>query len=421
MKKIVAYFPFLIALTLFFWPDIMLNMDTKTFPVINIMGFGIRITEILFFSFLFFILLGLHKNNNNIPKIFIDSKLIVIYCFTFICFLFILFALIQGVFNINPIILLDVRGILYILIVVLFTSFINKIENIYKGYKYFIILIVVSCFANILHIFIKIDSSIGKYSNLTVMLTLYILCVSLAYFLTMPNKKFNSFLLIFLSFTTCVLSLQKQALLGSIIAIIATLFLATGKASKALKVKISFWGSLIVIILIFMLSQESIFYSIFGVTPDFYLASRILREDVGDISGGRFDMWNQIINDAIANPFYGKGLGVEGFTFDTIEIPVHEHNLIMWSLRRFSFFGTFFFLVLAILYFKYSYQVYKNEKCNIKRTLLLSSVTYGVVYFVCNMVILLPFVFEAAFLFWFCGAIVLIIAREQKFNKTTLV
>ena len=94
----------------------MLNMDTKTFPVINIMGFGIRITEILFFSFLFFILLGLHKNNKNLPKFFIDSKLIVIYCLTFICFLFILFALIQGVFNINPIILLDVRGILYILI-----------------------------------------------------------------------------------------------------------------------------------------------------------------------------------------------------------------------------------------------------------------------------------------------------------------
>ena len=111
--------------------------------------------------------------------------------------------------------------------------------------------------------------------------------------------------------------------------------------------KILFWGSLIVIFLIFMLTQESIFYSIFGVTPDFYLASRILREDVGDISGGRFDMWNQIINDALANPFYGKGLGVEGFTFDTIEIPVHEHNLIMWSLRRFSFFGTFFFSCIS--------------------------------------------------------------------------
>jgi O-antigen ligase len=395
-------------------------MDSKTFPVINFFGFGIRITEIIFFSLLFIILLNINSSSKDKLDFFIDRRLVAIYFFCFIVGIFILIAFIQGLFNRNPIILLDIRGILYTLVVVFFTSFIKKIEYLYNAYKFFIALLVISCFTNLLHLFVNIQTSIGKYSNVSVMLTLYLLCVSLSFFFTISNKRWTYFSLILLSFITCLFSLQKHALLGAVVSILATLSLSRGKISNAIKYKVAIWGAIIIFLLILILSQESIFYSIFGVSPDFYIASRILREDVGDISGGRFDMWSQILKDAISNPFYGKGLGVEGFTFDTIEIPVHEHNLIMWSLRRFSFVGTFFFLLIAILFFRYSFEIYKNELNNIKRALLLSSLTYGVVYFISNMVILLPFVFESAFIFWFCGAIVLIIAREQRKNNSKL-
>lgn len=410
LNKFVRYTPILTVITLFIWPNIMLNMDTKTFPIINLLGFGIRISEILFSILLMLYFLITPPTN---IKIVFTNRLLIIYTIVVLSFLLIFFSLIQGLLNGNPNILLDIRGIFYSFFVIIFIGYIKSINEIRISFKYFYYALVLLAIINLFTFFIKSNLTIGTFSNVELMLILYLICFTLAIIAHYTKYRLHLITILFIAILCCIVSLQKQVFLGLIVAFFSFIFLIEWKKGK----KIIFYSIVGLIIFIFLfyflINKTGIFENIFGFSLDIFMDSRIYRTDVGDISGGRFDMWNQIINDAIINPFYGKGLGVEGFQFDTIEIPVHEHNIIMWSLRRFSVIGTSIFLILSILYFNFTRYVYKKENNKFKKTLIFLSLIYGIVYFAVNMVMLTPFVFEAAILFWFNGSIVYIIHKEQ--------
>jgi hypothetical protein len=148
-------------------------------------------------------------------------------------------------------------------------------------------------------------------------------------------------------------------------------------------------------------------------TLEDFFYERYLRSDTGDISSGRFAMWNQIFNEAIKRPFIGKGLGVEGFKLKTLEIPVHEHNIIFWSMRRFGLIGAIIFILLGIKFYNFAFSVYRGEENPINKAVLYASLVYCLAYLFINLVSIMVFTFESAVIFWLNVSIVFLVHREQ--------
>jgi len=333
--------------------------------------------------------------------------------------LFVIFAMVQGYLSGNPNILLDLRGIFYASYVVIFLYYVRSISQFRNPFMVFCISLIILSFTNLLFIKYRSVGLVGTYSNLTVMMSLYLLCYSISYYI--HNSKYRRLFLVIglLSFISCIASLQKQAYLGCLVSVLGGLVLV-GKKNNIKVVKLGLIFTISVILIGVGLAKWNIFESIFNKSFEDYFYLRIIRDDVGDISSGRFGMWRQIVADAIERPFIGKGLGSEGFYFKKISILVHEHNIIMWSLRRFSIVGTIIFAIIGTKFFIFARSVYKNELIPFNKTLLYTSLIYFMVYFSINLVILLQFVFEPALIFWMNVSIVFLLHREQNAKQLVL-
>jgi O-antigen ligase len=209
---------------------------------------------------------------------------------------------------------------------------------------------------------------------------------------------------------------MKFAILAFLVAIIASILLIDRKnRTKMLKLTFGLATVLILSGVVLVKSNLGDFLARSQSNPtleDFFY-ERYLRSDIGDISSGRFDIWHQIISEAIKRPFTGKGLGVEGFKVKTIVILVHEHNIIFWFLRRFGFIGAIIFILLGIKFYNFASSVYRNEENPINKALLHASLTYCLAYLFINLVSIMVFTFESAVIFWLNVSIIFLVHREQ--------
>ena len=167
MRKLVTYFPSILVFTLIVWPDIVSRISDRQFPVINIAGFGIRITEILFFFILgIWVLSMLHNKSTFFKKrlstyYFGNSYILFSILVFFIMFIQgILFNNVSNIFN-------DMRTLSYFLIIPVFQYYFYKKKYIFQSYKYICIM---STFLFIGHLFFY-------KSNSQVIYMLFHLCI----------------------------------------------------------------------------------------------------------------------------------------------------------------------------------------------------------------------------------------------------
>jgi len=413
IRQLVAYFPCLIVVTLFLWPNTMLQMCFREFPVVEILGFGIRLTEIfLFILFSLVVFLSIGKNPSRGPSLIFSKQVRSMYPYLFVGLGFLAFAFIQGYFYGNPIILLDLRGMFYIAFVPVFIFFVRSLDQLRKPFAVFYILLVILSLSNLLSLKYSFYGMAGRYSNLTVMMSLYLLCLSISFYVYSSKNRRLFFGVAILVLLSCLASIQKQAYLGCLVSILGGMLLVD-RNNRIEGVKLGFVLAAFLILFGVALAKWNLHEFFFHKSFEDYLYDRILRVDIGDISSGRFSMWRQIVSDTIRSPFIGKGLGPAGFDFKTMSILVHEHNIIMWSLRRFSVIGTMAFIILGIKFYTFALSVYKKEQNPFNKALLHASLTYCLVYLYINLVIILQFVFETAIIFWLNVSIVFLVHREQ--------
>lgn len=391
----------------------MLQMKFKEFPVFEIMGFSIRLLEIIFVLLFGLVVLSLlSKKHFRGPSLIFSKQVRSIYPYLFIGFGFIAFALVQGYLKGNPLVLLDLRGIFYTVFVVVFTYSVRSLDQLRKPFIVFYISLVILSITNLLFRLYSFDWMVGTYSNLTVMMSLYLFCLSISFSIYSSKNRRLFFGIAILSLICCLASFQKQVFLGCLVSIIGGM-LSFDRNDRMKGIKLAFVFAVFLILFSVALVQWDLYEFITHKSFEDYLYYRLLRLDVNDISSGRFGMWSQIVSDAIRSPFIGKGLGPEGFYARTISILVHEHNIIMWSLRRFSVIGTMAFIILGIKFFSFARSVYKKEQNPTNKALLHASLTYCLVYLFINLVIILQFVFETAIIFWLNVSIVFLIHRDQ--------
>ena len=129
MRKLVTYFPSILVFTLIVWPDIVSRISDRQFPVINIAGFGIRITEVLFFFILgIWFLSMLHNKSTFVKKRLSTYYLGNSYILFSILVFFIMF--IQGILFNNVLnIFNDMRTLSYFLIIPVFQYYIYKSDR----------------------------------------------------------------------------------------------------------------------------------------------------------------------------------------------------------------------------------------------------------------------------------------------------
>jgi O-antigen ligase len=217
-------------------------------------------------------------------------------------------------------------------------------------------------------------------------------------------------------------SLAKWGIAGSLILMFGSAFLIErNHRTKVVKLVVIFF---IVLGLFAVITLESNLFELFAKnvrglevpTLENYVHKRILREDSGDISGGRFAMWHQVVSDATRNPFMGKGMGVVTYFFSSIhgyEIIVNEHNIAFWLLNRIGFVGTILILLFGIKYYFFAYSVYRNEKNPNHKALLFSSLIFLLAIYLINLEDLWILGFESAIIIWLNVSIIFLMHRAQ--------
>jgi len=417
IMRLVKYLPCFVVITLFFYPDIMKYIRAREFPSFDVMGFGIRLTEIILFMLFFFMVLSFLRDKTSRDRILILSRqLRSMRLYLLIVIAFLILGFFQGYLSRNPILLLDIRGMSYIVFVPVFISSVRSISQIRRAFKIFYIALIILSISNLATINYDFYGTVGKYSNLTVQMSLYLFCLSISFSIYFSKNRLLYRGIAILSLLSILASLMKFAILSLFVAIIGSMLLID-KNNRTKLVKSTF-----ALVLILILSGMVLVKSNLGdflarsqsnSTLEDLFYERYLRSSIGDISSGRFAMWNQIFNEAIKRPFIGKGLGVENFKFETIEILVHEHNIIFWSMRRFGLIGAIIFILLGIKFYNFAFSVYRGEENPINKAVLYASLVYCLAYLFINLVSIMVFTFESAVIFWLNVSIVFLVHREQ--------
>ena len=417
MRFLAAYLPSMAVATLLFWPIIMIPVREREFPCLAIWGFGIRLTELILFALFGFMIFSLLDNRKPRDRILISSRQVRnMGAYGLAGLAFLILAFIQGYLSDNRGLLLDIRGMFYVVFVPVFLFFVRSSDQFRKPLKILYITLVILCISNLVTIKFQIFGMVGKYSNLTVLMSLYLFCLSVSFSIYRPKSCLLFYSIAGLALLSCLVTLMKFLILPFSAAIIASLLLID-RNNKAKMAKVGFVFATLLIVFTVLLTKSNLGdWLALNVrsfdTFDDYFFERFLRSG-GDASSGRFEIWSQAIREVVESPFIGKGLGREGFYLPTISVLVHEHNLMLWLLRRVGFIGLAMFIVLAIKFFAFAYSVYKKEIDPAKKALLYASLVYFWAYAAIHLVLIMVLTFESAVIFWLNIAIVFLIHREQ--------
>ena len=147
---------------------------------------------------------------------------------------------------------------------------------------------------------------------------------------------------------------------------------------------------------------------------------RVLREDIrGDISGGRFLMWDLIIGNISDHPISGNGIGyrLSGIFPAEMEsegIFVEDHSIVLWFLVRFGIPFTLLLISFCLWFLRVGGQTYKIEKCSFKKILILVCVGNFIVILSMSLVGQLLFLFEFNVIFcWSIAAVWAIYSQNR--------
>lgn len=427
LKKLIIYFPFLIVLNLIIWPDYEINLREFRFPVIPIGGFAIRITEIVFIGmFLIFIFLKIaivltkEKKRKKKQKSLLYLLSFKKYYFKYISVSIIIllaYSLLSGVYKSNPYVLLDIRGLSCILFLPMFYYSLNSTDQIVRVVGVLYWLLFIMAIINIVRTIGNWSPFFGGVNNLTIIMNFYLFCLAISFLIYRQGKFIINFIVLFVAIIASLTTLAKFVILAIFVSILASLSLVFLISKyKAIKYGLFFIFIFLMIIALFSLTNlTDVFYKKnlgqFNISNfQEYIDTRLFREDVGDVSGGRFEMWQFILKEISKNPVMGNGLGERALIVEELEKKFGEyvgvHNLILWTLIRMGFLGAFLLMIAFIRIFRIGISCFKNEKHGANRTLLHSHLIFILGYLSINMVNLFFFTFEPAIIFWTSLAII---------------
>ena len=424
LKNLIFYFPLLIILSIWIWPDYQTNLENAKFPVMKFAGFSIRITEILFFclfvSFLMVKILTLLIKGGDLKKKLKKISSLLSFKNNYMKYIFGLALIITvlgvflGIINRNPTILLDIRGMSCALFIPMFFYSVSSIERIRKLFKLIYFLLIVIAVSSIFTSIIGKISGLGAVSNLTIIMNLFLVCISISFIIFRQGKFHTNIPVLIIALIACLITFAKFIFLALLISSIVSILL-TFSFSKTKFFLSPIFLTLIFLCVILILQNSSIMKA--GLSRhnmdniNDYFQKRILREDVKDISGGRFEIWRFMLGEVSLNPIIGTGFGGKTSIYNMLEKNfgdfIGEHNILLWALIRVGILGTIVLLFLGYYVIKVGYFCYKKENQLFYKALLHAYLIFILSFLSINMVSLFFFTFELAIMFWIGIAIFL--------------
>jgi len=363
------------------FPGMTYRISEGMFPVINMDFMRLRIDELVFYGIagiwaVWMILSGLSRKKQGL---YLSGKSILL---ALIIYLWIVSSVVLGFINQNPSVIGDFRFIAPTLVGLPMAVWaLRRIEQrrLLWIVKWTVSLLVIS---NLLLLFSQFPVFQDiSYFNLwprhvpSVGFTI-ILFVGLFAFFVFGRPSWPILMGVIVPLILAVFFIAKWWILGIIIGVLfvwyAALFgksrlpLFTKKIGRVVSLSL-FIG--LVAVVVTKIFPEKVGQSL--VTFE----QRIYREDAGgDMSGGRFQMWEVIIKRIAEHPIVGSGIGfrppemVKGKDYGYIE----DHNAVLWLAVRF---GIPFLLLLAGLGFRFwrmGWRTYQTEYRQFQKTLILA-------------------------------------------------
>lgn len=425
MKKIANYIPILVFLSVIAFPDPYTYLEVGGFPTVNIFGFTIRLLEIFAFFVIgagYFLIIPSKRNSAKRNKINILENLAIIRL-RYLIYLFLIYSLVLGYINQNIRLAYDLRGLfMFLLIPILYYS-IENLSMLLILYRKLILLLIIMLLFNLFFlVFFPSSIFFGYVSSITNIYNLFLFSLLLSHrYFNLSLIKYDSLLLV-LSFLQIIISLNKGMFLVLIVILFTHLFLIRKNTNKIL---------LYLVILAFLsfsflyLFQNSDIIEVFSqgkfTNYEDYISKRILREDVNDISGGRFDLWWLALY-SIVSPLgiaFGNGLGgsndfiYESSIFANQKLFIGEHNLVIWFFLRFGLLGVTLFIIMIISLFRKYFSFKYDSLPNKYNFIFHANLLFILGYLILNFVALYLFVFELIVLFSFNLVSLLIISKAQ--------
>ena len=369
MRKLVTYYPSLLVFTLIIWPNIETRVRYREFPAINLAGFGVRYTEILFFFIISIWVLSILHNKSTFHKkrlsnYYLGNKYILysILIFSIVFLQGIIFNNISHVLN-------DIRIFMYLLIIPAFQYFLNNKKYLTDTFKYI-------CFTSslllICHFFIE-------NTQMMYLLFLFIFSLSLSTLIISYKNKFILLLINIIIVFVIASHLIKWGFLGLLV-IFTTIVLLQENIIR--KVKIITISTVVVSLFILVGGQHFLEILIDRSVQD-WVDNRVLRNG-GDMSSGRFQMWSESFQIALQHPFWGQGIG-----YDFMPISrkigfldgIGEHSIIVYLMNRVGLISTIILLYFLFKFFQFCARLYKNERDIKNKIMILTSIGYITGYF----------------------------------------
>ena len=369
MRKLVTYYPSLLLFTLIIWPNIETRVRYREFPAINLAGFGVRYTEILFFFIISIWVLSILHNKSTFHKkrlsnYYLGNKYILYSILIFSI------VLLQGIIFNNVLqILNDIRIFLYLLIIPAFQYFLNNNKYLTDAFKY---ICLTSSLLLISHFFIE-------NTQMMYLLFLFLFSLSLSTLIISYKNKFILLLINIIIVFVIASHLIKWGFLGLLV-IFTTIVLLQENIIR--KVKIITISTVVVSLFILVGGQHFLEILIDRSVQD-WVDNRVLRNG-GDMSSGRFQMWSESFQIALQHPFWGQGIG-----YDFMPISrkigfldgIGEHSIIVYLMNRVGLISTIILLYFLFKFFQFCARLYKNERDIKNKIMILTSIGYITGYF----------------------------------------
>lgn len=429
--------PLIVYISLLIWPIPINNLENAAFPIVIIGQYHIRITEILFWILFLVYEIKIiasslinRESNCNKRKRRIIAQLLGSenkgWVVAFLLIIMMTVSLIRGIINNNPLISLDLRGLSYCLIIPLIMnatrSLLELVRQVTKIYWVLTILAVI----NFISIISGTKNSLFQSNNLALILILYLACLSIAYLLISRQKPIMHIIIFIFAITTSLISLAKISILGvTLIILMSSIYAIFHNRRKRIRLLLIYAILTMTITFIYLsggldiLARNSSFYGQDSNFIDYY-ENRIKRANIGDISGGRLDIWRFLISEGKNNLLFGSGIGVKREIVDYFlkqnRNYIGEHNIVIYIFLRWGIFGVAIIIYICQRMIRLWIKSIRMATSSANKMLLLSHLLFIIVFLTINMVGLYFTNFETAICFWFSIAVSLLASSDNKTN-----
>jgi len=423
----ITAFPSFLILWAIAFPGMSYRLEQSIFPAIDLNFMRARVDELAFYGLFFiwasFMLLSLL---NQTRKAFKASLRLI--NLTIILFIPIVSSTIIGISRNNPEVLNDFRKIIPLCFGIPMAYWALKRITL----KWFIIIIKLTVLLLVISNFLLLASYLSPFQHIQYFklwhLHLPQYGFTILLYVSLLSKAISGkvslwpLLGILLSLSVALFIIHKWWVLGILV---GTLVVLKGtffqkRSSHFLLNKIFRFGS--VFVLIFFLAVVMVMMFREKTASSFAIfEERVLREDIGgDISGGRFLIWNKLVDSIKKNPIIGNGLGyrlnsVRPTDLDLRGSFIEEHNICLWFASRFGIPFTILLAGLCLYFWRVGWQTYRKEKSRFQKILILACVSNFVIILSLSLVGGWFFLFEFSIIIcWTIAFVCVIYSRSVK-------